>query len=98
MEDYAISLSMSYVNKESLRQEFTHLKGEFERLSSADKVSPESRVLINALMMLFEVMIGIFLEKTTKKDAKNSSQPSSQDGKRRERVGVGYSRQGTDGK
>lgn len=69
---------MPYVNKESLRHEFDHLKKEFERLSSAEKVTPESRVLINALLMLFEVMIGVFLEKATKKDAKNSSKPSSQ--------------------
>lgn len=72
---------MSYVNKESLRQEFAHLKLEYERLSEAGKVTPESRVLITGLLMLFELMIGIFLEKTTKKDSQNSSKPSSQMGK-----------------
>jgi hypothetical protein len=68
---------MSYVNKTSLRQEFDHQKMEFERLSAADKVTSESRMLINALLMLFEVMVGIFLERTTKKDAENSSKSSS---------------------
>ena len=69
---------MAYVNKTSLRDEFAHLKVEFERLSAAGKVTPESRVLFNALLMLFEMMMAVFLEKMTPKTSKNSSKPSSQ--------------------
>lgn len=69
---------MAYVNKTSLREEFDHLKMEFERLSGAGKITPESRVLFTALLTLFEVMVAIFLEKMTKKDNKNSSKPASQ--------------------
>lgn len=69
---------MAYVNKTSLRDEFAHLKSEFERLSAAGKVSAESRVLFNALLMLLEVVMAVFLEKMTPKTSKNSSKPSSQ--------------------
>ena len=69
---------MSYVNKASLRTEFDHLKVEFERLSTAGQVTPDCRALIHALLMLFELMLAIFLEKATKKDDKNSSKPPSQ--------------------
>ena len=64
---------MAYVNKTSLREEFAHLKSEFERLSAAGKVSAESRVLFNALLMLLEVVMAVFLEKMTPKTSKNSS-------------------------
>lgn len=69
---------MAYINKTSLRDEFAHLKAEFERLSVAGKVTPEIRILVNALLMLFEMMMAIFLEKMTPKTSKNSSKPSSQ--------------------
>ncbi len=69
---------MAYVNKTSLRDEFSHLKGEFATLAAAGKVTPESRVLFNALLMLLEVMMAVFLEKTTPKTSRNSSKPSSQ--------------------
>lgn len=72
------SLGMGRVNKTSLREEFDHLKSEFSRLSSANKISPESMVLFKAMFVLFEVMVAVFLEKQTKKDNKNSSIPSSQ--------------------
>ena len=69
---------MAYINKSSLRTEFDALKQQFEELSSAGKVTPESGALFKALLMLFELMVAVFLEKTTKKDSKNSSLPSSQ--------------------
>jgi transposase len=69
---------MGRVNKTSLREEFDYLKSEFARLSSSNKISPESMVLFKAMFVLFEVMVAVFLEKQTKKDSKNSSIPSSQ--------------------
>ena len=62
----------------SFREELEHLKLEFSRLSSANKVPPECVVLFKAMFMLFEVLAVVFLEKKTKKDSKNSSIPSSQ--------------------
>ena len=72
---------MATVDRQSLREEFERLKAEFEHLSAADKMSAETRALFNALLMLFEVLMAIFMEKTTAKGSRNSSIPPSQTGK-----------------
>ena len=72
---------MATVNKHSLREEFDRLKAEFEQLSATDKMSAETRTLFNALLMLFEVLMAIFMEKTTGKGSRNSSLPPSQTSK-----------------
>jgi transposase len=66
------------LNKQSLREEFTALKGRFGQLSTDGKVGPESRALIEALLMLMQVLIAVFMEKNTPKSSTNSSKPSSQ--------------------
>ena len=72
---------MASVNKASLREEFDALKGEFERLCADGKLAAESRALFQALLMLFEVLMAVFMEKHTAKDSRNSSLPSSQTAK-----------------
>ena len=72
---------MATVDRQSLREEFERLKAEFEHLSAADKMSAQTRALFNALLMLFEVLMAIFMEKTTAKGSRNSSIPPSQTGK-----------------
>ncbi len=69
---------MASINKQSLREEFGALKAKFEKLSSEGKMSSESQALFQAMLMLFEVVVAVFMEKTTRKDNKNSSKPSSQ--------------------
>jgi len=69
---------MSTVNKQSLREEFAAIKDEFERLGAGGKMTPESRVLFQSMLMLFEVLMAVFMEKRTRKDNTNSSKPSSQ--------------------
>ncbi len=69
---------MAYINKKSLREEFDVLKDECKRLSAEGKMTAESRTLFQALLMLFEVVLAAFMEKTTNKDTTNSSKPSSQ--------------------
>lgn len=69
------------VNRQSLREEFDRLKAEFEQMSTAGNMSAETRTLFNALLMLFEVLMAIFMEKSTRKGSGNSSIPSSQTGK-----------------
>ena len=69
---------MATINKASLRTELETIEQQFDELSSAGRVRPEIGALFRTLLMLFELMVAIFLEKTTKKDAKNSSLPSSQ--------------------
>ena len=68
---------MPSVNKQSLREEFTALKERFGQLSSDGKVGAESRALIEALLMLMQVLIAVFMEKNTSKTSTNSSKPSS---------------------
>ena len=68
---------MSSLNKQSLREEFTALKERFGQLSADGKVGAESRALIEALLMLMQVLIAVFMEKNTRKTSTNSSKPSS---------------------
>ncbi|HEY1888977.1 MAG TPA: IS66 family transposase [Steroidobacteraceae bacterium] len=69
---------MASVNKESLREEFGALKERFGRLSADGKVTAESRALFEALLMLLQVLMAVFMEKHTPKNSTNSSRPSSQ--------------------
>ena len=58
---------MATVNRQSLREEFERLKAEFGHLSAAGGMPAETHALFNALLMLFEVLMAIFMEKTTGK-------------------------------
>lgn len=59
---------MAYVNKTSLRDKFDRIKSEFSALPTKQKLSPEILALFNAMILLFEILIAIFLENNTKKD------------------------------
>ena len=72
---------MAKVDKQSLRDEFASLKGQFKHLSAKEGMSTETRALIRTMIMLFEVILAVFMEKNTRKNSKNSSIPSSQTGK-----------------
>jgi transposase len=65
------------VNQRSLREEFAALKERFGQLCAAGQVGAESRALIEALLMLLEVLMAVFLEKHTPKSSANSGRPSS---------------------
>jgi transposase len=69
---------MATVNTKSIREEFENLKAEFSRLSSDGAMPKEYLALFNAIFMLFGIVIAVFMEKTTPKNNKNSSKPSSQ--------------------
>ncbi len=68
---------MATVNKASLRSEFDALKGRFEELCAHGKMSAESRALFEALLMLFQLLMAVFMEKNTPKGSQNSGLPSS---------------------
>ncbi len=85
---------MASVNKESLREEFGALKGRFTQLSADGKISAESRALVEALLMLLQVLMAVFMEKSTPKNSTNSSKPASQTPK----DDTAISRSGTHGK
>ena len=69
---------MATLNKQSLREEFGALKGRFVRLSDEGKMPAETRALFEALLVLFELLMAVFMEKNTPKNSTNSSKPPSQ--------------------
>ena len=85
---------MPSINKQSLREEFDQLKDEFEHLSNTGKITTESRTLFRAMIILFELLIAVFMEKQTKKNNRNSSIPSSQTDKDETATGVGSNGKG----
>src|SRR4030042_556721 len=72
---------MPSVNKQSLREEFDTLKSQFENLCAEGKMSSDSRALFQTMLMLFELLRAVFMERHTTKNSKNSSKPSSQTAK-----------------
>jgi len=69
---------MAQVDKTTVRNEVSRIKADFEQLCSDGKITTEIKFLMNSMFMIMELMLSIFLEKTTKKGNKNSSIPSSQ--------------------
>jgi hypothetical protein len=72
---------MANLDKASVRTEVSRLKADFEKLCAEGKITFESQAIMTSLFMVVELILAIFLERTTKKDATNSSKPSSQTGK-----------------
>lgn len=79
---------MASMDKSSVREEFYSLKSDFSKLSKGKKVSPELKVIVTGLIMLMEVVLAIFLEKTTKKTKDNSGKPPSQTEKDESALGM----------
>ena len=69
---------MASIDKTSLREQLDKLKADQARLLAEKKLNAESQLLINGLLTLLELIVAIFLEKTTRKTSKNSSLPPSQ--------------------
>ncbi len=69
---------MASLDKTSVRNEVNRLKDDFEQLCSKGKITTESQVLMNSMFMIIELILSIFLERSTQKNSKNSSTPSSQ--------------------
>ena len=85
---------MASVNKQSLREEFDTLKARFERLCTDGQMAAESRALFQAMLMLFEVLMAVFMERHTTKDNSNSSKPYSDPQGRYRHHPCGRQRQG----
>ena len=69
---------MASLDKTSVRDEVSHLKAYFDHLGFEGKISSESQAIMSSLFMIVELILAIFLERSTKKDSSNSSKPSSQ--------------------
>lgn len=85
---------MASINQQSVREELDRIKNDFARLNYEGKVSSETQVLMNSLLMLVNLLVAIFMEKITKKNSKNSSIPPSQT----EKDNTSLSNQVTNGK
>ena len=72
---------MPQIQKDSVRKQFDEIKESFEALTLEGKVSAESATLIKSMILLFEIVLAVFMEKRTKKTSKNSGIPSSKSGK-----------------
>jgi transposase len=72
------TILMASINKQSIREEVEKIKSDFELLAANKKLNIESKILFQSMFMLINLLVSIFLEKTTKKNNKNSSLPSSQ--------------------
>ena len=64
---------MASINKQSVRDEFDKIKASFDEQVKSGKVPAETATLVNALFMLFGLIMSIFMEKITKKTSDNSS-------------------------
>ncbi len=82
---------MASLDKTTVRNEVSRLKTDFEQLCADGNITSESKALMNSLFMIIELILSIFLERSTKKDNKNSSKPSSQTEK--DESALGSSRQ-----
>lgn len=69
---------MASIDKQSIRAEFDKIKANFDEQVKSGKVSAEVATLFNTLMMLFNIILSVFMEKNTKKTSNNSSIPPSQ--------------------
>ena len=72
---------MSSLDKTSVRTEVSRLKTDFENLCADGKITAESKALMMSMFLIVELILSIFLEKSTKKTNQNSSIPSSQTSK-----------------
>lgn len=85
---------MPLVNIKSLREDLALQRAEYERLSAMGKISPDIQAIMSSLFMLIELLVTVFLEKSTKKGLKNSHLPSSQTDKDESAVKAGSKSKG----
>lgn len=69
---------MASLDKISVRGQVEKVKNDFELLRRDGKVTPEVQAIMSSMLMIIELILAIFLERTTKKNSTNSSIPPSQ--------------------
>ena len=71
---------MARINQASLRAQLDDCRAQFDAIKQKGEASADTLALIHALFMLVDIVVAVFLEKTTPKTSRNSSLPSSRDG------------------
>ena len=69
---------MASVDKKYLRDEVDKVKAEFNKLCESGEISAQTKVLFSSMLTIMNLILSIFMERTTRKNSKNSSIPSSQ--------------------
>jgi transposase len=69
---------MPSVNTTSVREQLETLKAEYQRLCANGTMAEEACTLFQALLVLVELLMAVFMEKRTPKTPRNSGLPSSQ--------------------
>ena len=69
---------MPSLNKESVREEISRIRDEFDKLQADGSVSKEVQALMNSVLLVLNLILTVFMEKNTKKNSSNSSIPPSQ--------------------
>ena len=69
---------MASVNTASLRAQLDDCRAQFDAIKRTGKAGADTLALINALFLLLDILVAVFLEKTTRKTSANSSIPPSQ--------------------
>ena len=59
---------MASIDKQSIRVEFDKIKANFDEQVKSGKVSSEVASLFSSLMMLFNIILSIFMEKKHQED------------------------------
>ena len=63
-----------------MRAQLHDCRAQFEAIKQHGEASADTLALINALFMLVDIVVAVFLERTTPKTSRNSGLPSSRDG------------------
>ena len=71
---------MATVHAASLRAQLDDCRARFEAIKRDGKANAETLALIHALFLLLDILVVVFLEKTTRKTSANSGLPPSQTG------------------
>lgn len=64
---HELRILMASVDKISVRNEVGRLKTDFEQICSEGKVSIEIKIIMHNMFMIIELMLSIFLERSTRK-------------------------------
>lgn len=69
---------MATVNTASLRTKLDGCRAQFDAIKRTGEAGADTLALINALFLLLDILMVVFMEKTTRKTSANSSLPPSQ--------------------
>ena len=65
------------LDKTSVKDEVGRLKADFDRLGIEGKVTPESQAVMSSLFIIIELILAIFLERSTNKNSKTAAPVNS---------------------